>query len=82
MITITPAAAAQIKLSAEHARPLHPPLPLAASGEEGFEQRGGFRLADAAVNVGRVVAGGLAKEPGAVLDGTAFRIAGAEIEAP
>jgi hypothetical protein len=48
--------------------------------EEPAEKRRGRRLTDTGINLWRMVAGGRMKETDPVLDRTALRIAGAEIE--
>src|SRR3974390_7590 len=57
---------------------MHASLPL--GGEETLEQLGGAPLADTAIDLRRVMAGGLRKEARAGLDGAAFRIGRAQIK--
>src|SRR5262249_58977961 len=52
----------------------------AARGKEALQQLGGTRLADAAINFRRVMAGRLGEETRTVLYSPAFRIGRAEIE--
>src|SRR6516165_5943082 len=52
----------------------------AAGGEEALQQLGRAGLADAAIDLWRVMAGGSRKEARTMLDGAALRIWSAEIE--
>ncbi len=53
---------------------------LAFCREEIPQQRRGAALVDAAIDLGAVVAGGLAEDARALLDAAAFGVLGAEIE--
>src|SRR5215210_1939526 len=55
---------------------------LAAGGEEALQQIRGTRLANAAIHLGRMMAGRACKETNAMLDGAALGIARAEIKPP
>lgn len=60
--------------------PFDDPVPLAALAEEAAQKRGRRTFADSGINLWRMVAGGLLKEPGPVLDPAALRVAGGIVE--